>query len=187
MALINTTGVRQTSSRSSPGTLALHAAQVSALWLTTSTDPGTSFASRRGRLRDQQFLRGEFLHRQPAPLRRAPQQEHLYAGLRVHTFAGYVCARTPHGLLKAWLSQACSAELPTRGALFHCRQLSHQQRVRQAPTVNAVSRQFRRPSVTPASRGRQTACRFCEAPVQSLTDTSVLTVVALLCSPTRKN
>ena len=108
MALINTTGVRLTSSRSSPGTLALHAARVSALWLTTSTEPGTSFASRRGRLRDQQFLRGEFLHREPAPLRHAPQQEHLYAGLRVHTIAGSVHARTPHGLLK---EQSCTSEL----------------------------------------------------------------------------
>ena len=118
MALINTTGVRLTSSRSFPGTLTLNAAQVSALWLTTSTDPGTSFASRRGRLRDKQLLRGEFLHRQPAPFRRAPQQEHLYPRLGVHTIAGYVYARTPHGLLKAWLSQASSAELPTRGALI---------------------------------------------------------------------
>ena len=81
----------------------------------TSTDPGTSFASRRGRLRDRQFLRGEF---QPAPLRRAPQQEHLFAGLLVHAIAGSVYARTPQGLLKAWWSPASSAELPTRGVLI---------------------------------------------------------------------
>ena len=43
----STAGAQLTSSRSSPGTLGLHAALVSALWPTTLTDPGTAFASRR--------------------------------------------------------------------------------------------------------------------------------------------
>ena len=65
-------------------------------------------------LRDRQFPRGELLHRQPAPLRRAHQQEHLCAGLLWFL----VRTSTTYGPVKVWWSRASSAELPTHRALI---------------------------------------------------------------------
>ena len=170
-------------------------------------------------LRDRQFPRGELLHRQPAPMRRALQQEHLCAGLLVHAAAGFLS--TTYGPVKVWWSRASSAELPTHRALISrsppfipimnvpkgdpcasrclllmrdlCSKLSSvelgdfnkavgREHQLETPTDNAVSLQLKRPSIMPASRGRQTACRHYGALVQSLTATSGLIVVALSCS-----
>ena len=160
--------------------------------------------------------RGELLRRHPAPLRRAPQQEHLHAGRFVHAVAGSVYAplRLMGGPrygchlpvmqnsrpfvfvfhdLNGPKGDPCASRCCCSSATFA---LSAAQSCLPATstrplsgsrpqTDNAVSLRLKRPSITPSSRGRHTACCHCGAPVPSLTATSGLTAVALSCSPTR--